>query len=166
MLEHLLAFTLPAAYAILPVGWASSRATALLLAIGLQESGFNRRRQQQGPARGFWQFEEAGVQGVLEHTATQLAIASALSALQYDHTLNGLEILPALEHNDVLAACFARALIFTSHATLPAAGLPSVGWAIYTETWRPGRPRRSTWNMHYADAWAYVLRPRITPLNV
>src|SRR5690606_38643231 len=59
------------AYALLPSRMDSDRATVMLLAIGLQESRFEHRRQIKGPARGFWQFERGrGVRGVLTHPAT------------------------------------------------------------------------------------------------
>ena len=38
-------------------GMDSAKARVMLLAIGLQESRFEHRRQIGGPARGFWQFE-------------------------------------------------------------------------------------------------------------
>ncbi len=45
----------------------------MLLAIGLQESRFEHRRQLgNGPARGFWQFEAGGgVKGVMTHLASR-----------------------------------------------------------------------------------------------
>ena len=67
MIGHILAHTLPAAYSLLPAEMESAEATALLLSIGLQESQFTHRRQVGGPARGFYQFELSGVQGVLRH---------------------------------------------------------------------------------------------------
>src|SRR5690606_35531315 len=57
------------AYALLPSRMDSDRATVMLLAIGLQESRFEHRRQIKGPARGFWQFERGGgVRGVMTHS--------------------------------------------------------------------------------------------------
>jgi len=50
-------------------------AEVMLLAIGLQESRLIHRKQIQGPARGLWQFERAGVQGVLTHPASRALAA-------------------------------------------------------------------------------------------
>ena len=49
----------------------SRESRCLLLAIGLQESRFEHRRQMgNGPARGFWQFETGGVRGVVNHATS------------------------------------------------------------------------------------------------
>lgn len=156
MIDLVRAFILPAAYAVLPLPMASDRATALLLAIGLQESRFIERRQMHGPARGFWQFEVAGVRGVLEHPRSQLPIAQALRALRYDHTLEAEQLQPLLEHNDVLAACFARCLLWTSPLPLPDVDAPAAAWLTYFSVWQPGRPRRAAWDAHFADAWSRI----------
>jgi hypothetical protein len=163
MLDHIARHTLPAAYAVLPTPLASAEASALLLAIGLQESRFRFRAQVHGPARGFWQFEVNGVAGVLEHDRSQFVIAKALNALRYDHTIEAAVIQPVLEHNDVLAACFARALLLTSPVALPGPDDVAHAWALYTDCWRPGRPHRGTWTGFYAEAWAIVRPGRPIP---
>lgn len=50
----------------------SAAARCQMLAIGLQESRLQHRRQNGGPARGFWQFEKGGgVKGILFHETAQ-----------------------------------------------------------------------------------------------
>ena len=155
MIDIIGAYVLPAAFALLPSAMYSREAAALLLAIGLQESGFTARRQAGGPARSFWQFELAGVRGVLQHSKSRAAILGALEQLGY-RNFETPELLDALEHNDILAACFARGLLWTLPFSLPAPEAPSGGWQLYLEAWRPGKPRPAAWEGHYADAWQWV----------
>jgi hypothetical protein len=169
LLQLIRCFVLPAAFDLLPVKMRDPGAAAMLLAIGLQESRFTARRQalasgKPGPAVGFWQFEVAGVEAVLDHAETQLPIAQALSDLRYNHTLAPALVHPLLEHNDVVAACFARCLLWASPIPLPAPDDPGGGWDLYRHAWRPGRPRRSTWNTFFEEAWAQVdATPTVTP---
>ncbi len=163
MIDHVHAYTLPAAYAVLPARLQSPHATALLLAIGLQESGFVHRRQVGGPARGFWQFERNGVRGVLTHARARPFVETALRVLQFDDAV-GLEPLHTLvELNDVVAAVCARALLATVPQRLPQRGEPELAWAQYVEAWRPGAPRREHWDAHYTDAWQRVARATQEP---
>jgi len=156
-------FILPAAYALLPRALASAEATAMLLAIGLQESRFATRRQfNGGPARGLWQFERGdlekggGVCGVLAHRASAPHVQRALKRLSYpSDPIGGCHAV--IEHNDVLAGVFARLLLWTDPHPLPTiSDGPTAAWDLYVRTWRPGRPKRDTWNAYYADAWARV----------
>ena len=73
MIDEVHRFIVPTAFALLPPTMRSDRATAMLLAIGLQESRFLHRRQfHNGPARGFWMFERGGgITGVLQHERSQ-----------------------------------------------------------------------------------------------
>jgi hypothetical protein len=106
---------------VLPAEMASVPATAMLLATGLQESRFLERRQLPGgPARGFWQFELTGVEAVLAHPSSAQHIAAALRQLRYPHHIPATFIHSALEHNDVLACCFARCLLWTHPSKMPA----------------------------------------------
>jgi len=145
---------------LLPAKMSSAQALVQLYAIGLQESRFEHRYQlprkpggPKGPARGFWQFERGGaVTGVLEHAATrQLA--------EHVCTLRGVEATPnavwlAIEHDDVLAACFARLNMWWSPHALPPIGDAQAAWEEYIFTWRPGDPHRRTWDAFYAEAVA------------
>lgn len=117
----------------------------MLLAIGLQESNFQHRRQlvgtpprPTGPARSFWQAEVGGgmVRGVRVHAKT-----SALAAQLYQHhgvAANDLAVWAAIENNDLLAAALARLLLFTDPYKLPAVGDVEGAWQLYLRTWRPG----------------------------
>lgn len=147
---------LPAAFALLPGAMASVEAAAFLLAIGLQESAFDARYQHKGPARGFWQFEIAGVRGVLEHPRTIVPIGKALTTLCYPSTLEPVEYQAALTDNDTLAACFARCLLWTLPEALPGPDEAPLAWRQYRRAWRPGTPRPETWQANYTAAWTLV----------
>jgi hypothetical protein len=149
-------WTLPAALALLPPRLDSPPARALLVAIGLQESEFRARRQQpRGPARGFWQFELAGgVAGVLTHAASAPLIHPILETLCVTPAANACHV--AIEHNDVLAAVFARLLLWTVPGTLPGPDDPAGGWHQYLRGWRPGAPRPESWVVNYRRAWAAI----------
>lgn len=149
---------LPAAYDVLPAAMQSTPATALLLAIALQESAAAARRQQpRGPARGFWQFEAGGaVHGVRTHPASAHHLRSALVSLCYPSTLSTVNAWTALEHNDVLAAVFARLLLWTVPGALPGRLDVAPAWDQYLEAWRPGRPRPDDWAANFALGWSIV----------
>ena len=56
------------------------------------------------------------------------------------------------EWDDVLAAAFARLLLFTDPAKLPKLGDADGAWQLYLRTWRPGKPHPHTWPDLYAQA--------------
>ena len=133
----------------------SPRARVMLLAIAGQESGLKYRRQQPGPARGLWQFEQGGgVRGVLRHTAS----AKDATRLCLDHGVlpTPAALYSALEHDDVLAAGIARLLLWTLPGSLPAVGDENGAWAQYLEAWRPGKPHRDRWTANYRAAVSAV----------
>jgi hypothetical protein len=139
------------ALALLPAAMDTHAARVMLLAIGLQESGFAHRQQIGGPARGFWQFERGGgVTGVLTHRATHVLAAHVCDRLGVDPTPTA--VYAALPINDLLACAFARLLLYTDPHPLPtnAAG----GWDCYARTWRPGKPHRKAWDINYQHAEA------------
>lgn len=155
MIHHVARYVLPATYALLPDEMASEKASALLLAIGLQESGFKYRRQIGGPAHGFWQFETAGVFGVLTHHASSGPARELLEALRYPTVPATADLIhDAIADNDVLACGFARLLLWTLPEPLPGPDDPDQGWICYTRAWRPGKPRPATWADHFALAWS------------
>jgi hypothetical protein len=156
VIDQILRFTLPAAYALLPPEMASAEATAMLLAIGLQESRFQYRRQIGGPAHGFWQFELGGLSGVLTHHATATPLAQVLQVLHYEPTY----VFPALADNDVLAACVARCLLWTDPRDLPGPNDTTQAWDLYQGLWRPGRPHRATWDANFAEGWQRTIGAR------
>lgn len=93
---------IPAAARLLPGVAFTPEAKVMLLAIGLQESRFEHRRQIKGPARGFWQFEAGGgTAGVLRHPATSARASQLVSArLERPSTA---AVNEALASDDVLA---------------------------------------------------------------
>lgn len=146
---------IPAAARLLPGVAFTPEAKVMLLAIGLQESRFEHRRQIKGPARGFWQFEAGGgTAGVLRHPATSARASQLVSArLERPSTA---AVNEALASDDVLACAFARLLLFTDPRPLPALGNPQAAWDYYVRNWRPGKPHRDTWDALYAKALATI----------
>lgn len=134
----------------------SPEARVMLLAIGLQESRFIHRRQVGGPARGFWQFEQGGgVRGVLRHEVSHELAQQVCDARGVAATSEA--VYEALDDDDILAGCFARLLLWTDPARLPGVGNVDPAWALYTRTWRPGKPHRHTWGGLYLAAMGEVL---------
>src|SRR5690554_397984 len=162
-LSEIRASAIAPALELLPAQMTSPEAVVMLLAIGLQESRFQHRRQlvgspprPTGPATGFWQFERGGgVTGVLSHRASQ-DHAHALCRSR-DVSAAPAEVWAALQHDDVLATGFARLLLWTDPHRLPALGDAQAAWDLYIRTWRPGKPHRHTWNALYAQALREVL---------
>lgn len=156
-LQNLLSTVVGPAMALLPARMDSDRVRVLLLAIGLQESRFQFRRQMgNGPARGFWQFEQgatasSGVRGVFNHALTgdtlrRIAVAKGIQP-------TAAAIWAALETDDVLACVTARLLIYTDGPPLPALGDADGAWRLYADRcWRPGKPHPETWPANYAAA--------------
>ena len=57
-------------------------------------------------------------------------------------------IAAAIEHNDILAAGFARLNLWKTPHPMPIT--EEDGWRVYVDIWRPGKPDRERW----AHAWA------------
>ncbi|GAA4321718.1 hypothetical protein GCM10023144_01150 [Pigmentiphaga soli] len=153
--EDVLAQIVEPTLALLPLKMTSDEARVMLLAIGLQESRFEHRRQVGGPARGFWQFEQGGgVHGVLTHAASR-PDALRICALR-GVTPTERDVYQRLAVDDILACAFARLLLWTDPGPLPAAHDPSAAWALYLWTWRPGKPHPETWDALHARAVAAV----------
>lgn len=164
LLAGILATAINPALKLLPAKMDTDAARVMLLAIGLQESRFAYRFQRitgqpymKGPARGFWQFERGGgVAGVCSHRHTK-DLAQALCKSQgvpFDSSL----IHARLEFDDVLAAGFARLLLWADSKPLPGVDAShDAAWDCYVRNWRPGRPHRSTWDDFHAQARAQVL---------
>lgn len=130
-------------YKLLPLKMDSPFARINQAAIGQQESGYLVRRQYgNGPARGYWQFEEGGgVKGVMEHKSTSELARSVCHARGVPFVRR--TVWEALETDDVLAAAFCRLLMWTDSGKLPTS--EADGWAMYARTWRPGRPHPDKW---------------------
>ena len=155
-LHYLFRHVIPAAYSLLPEVMRSPKASAMLLAIALQESGTTHRRQVNGPARGFWQFEKAGVIGVRTHQASFDHAAVAVNILRYPADIEAAVLQEAITDNDVLACVFARLLLWTLPDDLPERNDPLEGWRQYIDAWRPGKPHGERWARNYSDAWMIV----------
>jgi hypothetical protein len=146
------------ALALLPARMTSPEAEIMLLSITQQEDPDQRRRQwPTGPARGLWQFERAGgVRGVLRHEKTAelaAAVCVARGVMPGEH-----EVHAALEHDDVLAAAFARLLLWTDRLALPAQHDAAGGRDLYLRVWRPGKPHPERWAPRFAAAVREVCR--------
>lgn len=126
-------------------------ARRILLAIAIQETNLASRYQvldggSAGPARGWWQFERIGVEGVMQaRPSTTRALCDACFVLY-----TPAAVWRALEGHDKLAVGFARMLLLTHAAALPTK--EQDGWNQYIELWRPGKPSRTRWNRSWAAA--------------
>lgn len=130
---------------LLPGYLDTQKARVMMVAIGYQESKFKVRRQYgNGPATGFWQFEQGGgVKGVWSHSAsTELA---RLICRARDCRFEPKAIWVQLESDDILAASFARLLLLTDPKALPEVDAEGPAWGYYLRTWRPGKPRPDEW---------------------
>ncbi|MGH8123374.1 MAG: hypothetical protein ACREPT_11460, partial [Rudaea sp.] len=142
--------------ALLPIRLDTPEARVMLLAIAMQESELIYRRQSGGPARGLWQFESEGVQGVIQHPATKAIIAAFLSAISVIGTVTN--IFNMLTTDDVLACAIARLLLWTDPLPLPAVNDVDGGWQCYLRNWRPGAPRPEDWPTNHAAALAAIVQ--------
>jgi hypothetical protein len=134
---------------LLPDKMDSIAARRMLLAIGLQESRLIYRRQIKGPARGLWQFEEGGgVTGVGRHSASRDEAEHVCNSRMVKFAPRAVWM--ALETDDILAACFARLLLWTDPQPLPERA--DEGWQYYLRTWRPGKPHAHTWKRFWDEA--------------
>lgn len=136
--------------ALLPANMDTPEARLMLLTIGMQESNFKYRRQVNGPAHGYYQFEQfGGVGGVMRHKATREILHDILDRLNIAHTTN--EVFRAIVYHDALATVLARLLLWTIPRPLPAVdSIPQESWNYYIEAWRPGKPHRDTWESYRA----------------
>lgn len=144
------------AYDLLPRAMATPEASVMLLTIGLQESKLTHRRQivngtPTGPAKGLWQFERGGgVIGVMTHIESQDLARWVLRRRGVGW--NSGDAWDELQYDDVLAAAFARLLLWTDTKPLPAVSHANVAWNYYLRVWRPGKPHPKTWAAHHALA--------------
>jgi hypothetical protein len=142
---------------------ATAEARVLLLAIALQESGLEHRRQLNDAgepmdrlARGWWQFERnGGVKGVMTHPASKGASEAFCIALCVPFEWD--DVHEALAWNGPFAAVYARLLLWTEPEPLPAIGDQSEAWECYLALWRPGKPHPETWPANYALAVETVM---------
>lgn len=143
---------------LLPAQMDTDRARVMPLAIAGQESNLAHRFQvvagkpgAKGPARGLWQAElGGGYSGVLRHDATAGLARAVCDARGIPATAEA--VWHGIEHDDILACCFARLLLWTDPRALPEIGDVAGAWNLYIRTWRPGRPHISRWKRHYDAA--------------
>ena len=148
-LQDVLRDMIDPALALLPERMSSPAAKAMLLAIGLQESRFKHREQVKGPAKGYFQFEQGGgVRGVLSHPSSKAYAEEVCRARNVFPKER--EVYLALAKDDILAAAFARLLLWTDPQPLPTNA--DDAWKLYLRTWRPGKPHRHTWDAFYQQA--------------
>lgn len=147
------------ALATLPPAMSSPQSWHMILAAGLQESGLCVRCQVlpgggRGPARGLWQNELGGVRAVLGNPAT--AAHAAKLCADRGILLDARAVWARLETDDVLAAGFARLLLWADPKKLPDREGQSAGWQLYLDAWRPGKPRPQDWPANWQRARLYV----------
>lgn len=153
-INDLITLAINPALDILPDKMSGDSAVAMLVAIAMQESRIKHRKQLQGPAVGFWQFERGGIRGVLTHAHTKKLAQNICHKLNYSSDVE--TVYEALPHNDILAAVFARLLLYTVPSSLPSRRDADEAWRQYLWAWRPGKPHVRTWAEHYTIGWEHV----------
>lgn len=143
--------------ALLPAKMQSGPARVQVLAIMKQESGLRTRTQDGGgPAHGLAQFERGGVKGVLQHHSSAALAAAVCEARGIEATEDA--VYAELVQDDILAAAFARLLLWTDANALPDIGDVEGAWDYYQRNWRPGKPRHDKWADSYECALTAVER--------
>lgn len=145
-------------------GWKApfdAPALVLLTAISGQEANWTARVQaRNGPAHGLFQFERrGGVAGVLDDDTTCAMANAACNKIAV--SIDSLSVWNALTSNDALAVAFARLLLWSDEAPLPALNNEEGAWNYYIRNWRPGAPDRVRWHVNYQSAmlWAIPQSP-------
>lgn len=163
MIDIIAKHVIPAAMSILPEKMDTIPARVMLIAIALQESKLEHRKQiPVSHARSFWQFEEgrpelkSGLAGVRIHKWTYKYYRDILDALKYQGNISDYHVHRIIEHNDILACAMARLLLYTVPRPLPGLDDFDEAWEQYIFAWRPGKPHRETWNDNYNEGWKYV----------
>lgn len=130
----------------------SRDAAMFLLAVAITETDLACRCQvlaggTPGPAHSWFQFEQGGVRGVLQHDKSG-PLAVRLCGLV--HVVpSAAAVWRAIEGHDLLATAFARLLLWTDPKRVPVNVLE--GWDCYAyRLWRPGKPDRE----RFGRAWA------------
>jgi hypothetical protein len=135
---------------------ATKRASAMMAAIGLQESRFLHRDQvvpgkprgQIGPATGFWQFEKnGGVKLTMDFSSTREKARACCEEFGVEFDKDAIWKSFIEPSCDGLALSFARLYLYTDAEVLP--GIEpknhSSSWRIYRRVWNPGKPHPETW---------------------
>lgn len=123
-----------------------------VLCVAMQETELSARYQnapdpEPGEARSWWQFERAGVNGVMTHASSQDLARTACDRLAVVFETEA--VWRSLEGNSLLACMFARLLLLTDPYPIPTN--VDDAWTCYADRlWRPGAPHPETW----WDNWA------------
>ena len=171
--QNVLRVCMEPALAILPARMDTPEARLMMLAITGQEADFQHRWQiydrskplAMGAARGLWQFERGGgVKCVLTHERTRALAANVCRLRGISATVDA--VYNRLHADDVLAAAFARLLLWSSPRALPAVGQEQGAFDFYLREWRPGawangstaqrETLRRKWTGYYATARATI----------
>lgn len=141
---------------VLPGKFNSIEADAMLLTIKVTESGpdFTTRQQKGGPAHGLWQFELAGTAGVIRHSASARYVDTVCYLLGVPVFVQ--TIYKEFLTNDVLACAFARLLLYTDAAPLPALHQPLEAAHYYKRTWKPGAYREQDFINNYKQVMDFL----------
>ena len=138
---------------LLPGYMVSDAARVMLMAIAGQETNWSARIQaNDGPARGYWQFEPGGVAAVLNDPRAAPIVATAAATMD----LAGFPAYTVIQYNDQMACVFARLLLWSDAAPLPAIGDANGSWNYYSRCWRPGKPDDTRWGPAYSMACSTV----------
>ena len=120
------------------------------MAIAIQETNIAARAQIGGPARGYWQFESAGVEAVLKQTP------SLAQAVLDTCDIPLTSAAAAIEYNDPVACAFARLMLWSDPAPLPPVANVAGCYDYYLKNWRPGKPDESRWPAAFETAISTV----------
>ena len=157
---------LPSVQALFAPEFSSPKASAMLIAIALQESDFQHRQQLvggvrdwwrslTGPAASYWQIERIGIRGVLEHRKAGHMLRAVLEVLGYPADVE--TIWSAIRYDNILAVAVARLILWMHPDALPGPAQSHEAWRQHLATWRPGKPKPEKWGACYASAWRIVL---------
>jgi hypothetical protein len=123
----------------------------MLLAIAGQESNWEHRWQgNNGPARGYWQFEPIAIKDVLTRSTSRKTANAVLDLLGID-TRVVYEVHKYAATNDILACTFARLFLWNDNEPLPEIDEEEM-WDYYIRNWRPGKPSRERWKLVWKQA--------------
>lgn len=138
------------AFLLLPAKMDSPLARVILAAIGYQETQYLTRVQYgNGPAHGFWQMEKGGgVKGVMLFGGQVGDLALKVCEARKVPFQRDL-VWQAMATDDVLAAAFARLLMYTDAGPLP--DNADDAWTMYADrVWRPGKPHPDKWQASWS----------------
>jgi hypothetical protein len=132
----------------------------MLSTSGVESAWTERIQAGTGPAAGFWQFERGGgVRGVLTARASAALARTACVTMFVEPDETHAWAVLATPRGDDLACAFARLLLWTDPAPLPAVGDEEGAWEYYLRNWRPGKPGRERWATVYPESLAALKEP-------